>query len=173
MNLQFFGVDTPMLKNGQAVREARSVPSSCTSSAMRSGCCTSTRARAPIAMRRSTGRRAYKVGAGIGWDQARSTAISASWRAARLNATEVDRKSIMHYCAGADPVQARQGQPVFRSREPDLSEQDRKFIASVYPKDEAPMAVSSVPPTALTRSAAKRPPPARIARPSSNGTRSC
>ena len=45
----------------------------------------------------------------------------------------------------------------FVAENQELSEQDRKFIASVYPKQEPPMVVSDVPAGPVTRSAAKRP----------------
>jgi Astacin (Peptidase family M12A) len=100
---------------------------------------------------------AYKIGADIGWDKAlvdrnfRQLASSTS-----LNATKVDRKSIMHY--SLPPVIFKRGKQsaCFVTENLDLSEQDRQFIASVYPK-EAPVVVSGIPPTTVTRSAAKRP----------------
>jgi len=117
---------------------------------------------------------AYRVGAGIGWDKAQ---VDRNFRqlvnSTELNATEVDRKSIMHY--SLPPVLFKRGKEsaCFVAENQELSEQDRKFIASVYPKQEPPMVVSDV---QRGRSRAARRSGQRAAtlhKPWSNATRSC
>ena len=158
MNLQFYGVDTPMLKNGQAVSEGsiRTVVLHEFGHAL--GMLHEHQSPSANCDAEIDWTAAYKVGTDIGWDRGQ---VDRNFRQLvstnDLNATEVDRKSIMHYSLA--PILFKRGKdsPCFVAENADLSEQDRKFIASVYPKDEAPVAVSSIPPTALTRSAAKRP----------------
>src|SRR4029453_9881078 len=74
-----------------------------------------------------------------------------------LNATKVDRKSIMHYSLPPTLFKRGKQSPCFVTENLEVSEQDRTFIASIYPKLEAPIVVSSAPPTAVARSVAKRP----------------
>ena len=72
-----------------------------------------------------------------------------------LNATEVDRKSIMHYSLPPTLFKRGKESACYVTENLELSEQDRKFIASIYPKQQAPMVVSGAPPTTVTRSGAK------------------
>ena len=175
MNLQFYGVDTPMLKDGQPAPEAPMRATILHEFGHALGLMHEHQSPNANCDAEIDWDAAYKVGADIGWDQAqvdrnfRQLASSTS-----LNATEVDRKSIMHY--SLPPMLFKRGKQsaCFVAENLELSEQDRKFIASIYPKDEAPMVVSGVPPTtghAQRRQAAggRRGP----RRPSSSATRSC
>jgi hypothetical protein len=157
MNLQFYGVDAPMLKDGQPAPEAPMRATILHEFGHALGLLHEHQSPAANCDAEIDWDAAYKVGADIGWDKAlvdrnfRQLASSAS-----LNATKVDRKSIMHY--SLPPVIFKRGKQsaCFVTENFDLSEQDRQFIASVYPK-ETPMVVSGIPPTTVARSAAKRP----------------
>jgi serralysin len=157
MNLQFFGVDTPMLKDGQAAPEGPIRATIMHEFGHALGLLhehQSPNANCDAEIDWAT---AYKVGAGMGWDQAQ---VDRNFRqlasTTSLNATEVDRKSIMHYSLPPTLFKRGKESACYVTENLELSEQDRKFIASVYPKEEAPIIVSSAPPTTVTRSAAKR-----------------
>ena len=158
MNLQFFGVDTPMLKNGQPAPEAPMRATILHEFGHALGLMHEHQSPNANCDAEIDWDAAYKVGAGIGWDKAQ---VDRNFRqlvnSTELNATEVDRKSIMHY--SLPPVLFKRGKEsaCFVAENQELSEQDRKFIASVYPKQEPPMVVSDVPTGPVTRSAAKRP----------------
>jgi hypothetical protein len=77
---------------------------------------------------------------------------------AEFNMTEVDRRSIMHYSLPAQLFKRGRSSPCWVPDNDDLSEQDKRFIAAVYPKGDAPVAVSGrpnvgAPPGAATRGA--------------------
>jgi hypothetical protein len=156
MNLQFFGVDTPLLANGQAAPEGSMRATILHEFGHALGLLHEHQSPNANCDAEIDWDSAYKVGAGIGWDKAqvdrnfRQLAMSSS-----LNATQVDRQSIMHY--SLPPILFKRGKesPCFVTENLELSEQDRRFIASIYPKSEAPIVVSSAPPSALPRSAAK------------------
>ena len=158
MNLQFYGVDTPMLVGGQPAPEAPMRATILHEFGHALGLLHEHQSPNANCDAEIDWAAAYKTGADMGWDQAqvdrnfRQLATSTS-----LNATKVDRKSIMHY--SLPPVLFKRGKQsaCFVAENLELSETDRKFIASVYPKDAAPMVVSGIPPTTVTRSAAPRP----------------
>ncbi len=157
MNLQFFGVDTPMLKSGQPAPEAPIRATILHEFGHALGLMHEHQSPNANCDEEIDWDVAYKVGADIGWDKGlvdrnfRQLASTTS-----LNATEVDRKSIMHY--SLPPVIFKRGKEsaCFVAENQELSEQDRKFIASIYPRQEAPIIVSGIPQTTATRSA-KRP----------------
>jgi hypothetical protein len=158
MNLQFFGVDTPMLKNGQPAPEGPMRATILHEFGHALGLLHEHQSPNANCDEEIDWNAAYKIGAGIGWDKGlvdrnfRQLASTAS-----LNATEVDRKSIMHYSLPPTLFKRGKESACYVTENLELSEQDRKFIASIYPKEEAPMVVSGAPPTTVTRSAAKRP----------------
>ena len=156
MNLQFFGVDTPMLKNGQAAPEGPIRATILHEFGHALGLLHEHQSPNANCDAEIDWDAAYKIGAGIGWDKGlvdrnfRQLASTTS-----LNATEVDRKSIMHYSLPPTLFKRGKESACYVTENLELSEQDRKFIASIYPKQEAPMVVSGAPPTTVTRSAAK------------------
>ena len=156
MNLQFFGVDTPMLKNGQAAPEGPIRATILHEFGHALGLLHEHQSPNANCDAEIDWDAAYKIGAGIGWDKGlvdrnfRQLASTTS-----LNATKVDRKSIMHYSLPPTLFKRGKESACYVTENLELSEQDRKFIASIYPKQEAPMVVSGAPPTTVTRSAAK------------------
>lgn len=156
MNLQFFGVDTPMLKNGQAAPEGPIRATILHEFGHALGLLHEHQSPNANCDAEIDWDAAYKIGAGIGWDKGlvdrnfRQLASTTS-----LNVTEVDRKSIMHYSLPPTLFKRGKESACYVTENLELSEQDRKFIASIYPKEEAPMVVSGAPPTTVTRSAAK------------------
>ena len=160
MNLQFYGVDTPMLANGQPAPEAPMRATILHEFGHALGLLhehQSPNANCDVEIDWDA---AYKIGAGIGWDKLQ---VDRNFRQltmnASLNATKVDRKSIMHYSLPPTLFKRGKQSPCFVTENIEVSEQDRTFIASIYPKPEAPIVVSSAPPTAVTRGAPKRPAP--------------
>jgi hypothetical protein len=155
MSLQFFGVDTPMLKNGQPAPEAPMRATILHEFGHALGLLHEHQSPNANCDAEIDWDAAYKIGAGIGWDKGlvdrnfRQLASTTS-----LNATEVDRKSIMHYSLPPTLFKRGKESACYVTENLELSEQDRKFIASIYPKQEAPMVVSGAPPTTVTRSAA-------------------
>jgi hypothetical protein len=155
MNLQFFGVDTPMLKNGQAAPEGPIRATILHEFGHALGLLHEHQSPNANCDTEIDWDAAYKIGAGIGWDKGlvdrnfRQLASTTS-----LNATEVDRKSIMHYSLPPTLFKRGKESACYVTENLELSEQDRKFIASIYPKQEAPMVVSGAPPATVTRSAA-------------------
>jgi astacin (peptidase family M12A) len=158
MNLQFFGVDTPMLKNGQPAPEGPIRATILHEFGHALGLMHEHQSPNANCDAEIDWDAAYKVGAGMGWDQAQ---VDRNFRqlanTTSLNATEVDRKSIMHYSLPPTLFKRGKESACYVTENLELSEQDRKFIASVYPKAEVPMVVSNAPPTTVTRGAAKRP----------------
>lgn len=156
MNLQFFGSDTPMYTNGQPAPEAvmRTIILHEFGHAL--GLLHEHQSPNANCDAEIDWEAAYKVGAQMGWDKEQ---VDRNFRqfvnSVELNATDVDRKSIMHYSLA--PVLFKRGKesPCWVPENGDLSERDRQFIASIYPKD-APVVVSSVPPNTATRSGPKK-----------------
>ena len=60
--------------------------------------------------------------------------------------TEVDRKSIMHYSLPPELFKRGRNSPCWIPDNDDLSAQDKRFIASMYPKAGRPVETSGVPP---------------------------
>jgi Astacin (Peptidase family M12A) len=158
MNLQFFGVDTPMLKNGQAAPEAPIRATILHEFGHALGLLHEHQSPNANCDEEIDWDAAYKVGAGIGWDR---TQVDRNFRqlvsSASLNATEVDRKSIMHYSLPPTLFKRGKQSACYVDENLELSEQDRRFIASIYPKEDAPIVVSGAEPTTVTRGIIKRP----------------
>jgi hypothetical protein len=157
MNLQFYGLDTPMLANGQPAPEASMRATILHEFGHALGLLHEHQSPNANCDSEIDWDAAYKIGAQIGWDRVqvdrnfRQLTMSSS-----LNATTVDRRSIMHYSLPPNLFKRGKQSPCFVSENLELSEQDRTFIASIYPKQEAPIVVSSAPPAALTRGLASR-----------------
>jgi hypothetical protein len=137
MNLQFFGVDTPMLKNGQPAPEAPIRSTILHEFGHALGLLHEHQSPNANCDAEIDWDAAYKIGAGIGWDKGlvdrnfRQLASTTS-----LNATEVDRKSIMHYSLPVWIFKAREKSPCFVQPNYEISEGDRAFLSRVYPKPE-------------------------------------
>ena len=148
MNLQFYGVDTPTLKDGQPAPEAPMRATILHEFGHALGLQHEHQSPNANCDAEIDWDAAYKVGADIGWDKGlvdrnfRQLASSTS-----LNATAVDRKSIMHYSLPPTLFKRGKQSACFVPENLELSQVDRTFIASIYPKDEAPMVVSGIPPT--------------------------
>jgi hypothetical protein len=160
MNLQFYGVDTPTLKDGQPAPEAPMRATILHEFGHALGLMHEHQSPNANCDTEIDWNAAYKVGTDIGRDQAQ---VDRNFRqlvsSTSLNATEVDRKSIMHYSLPAVLFKRGQQSACFVPDNFELSETDRKFVASVYPKEEVPVVVSGIPPTTVARSAAKLPAP--------------
>ena len=100
---------------------------------------------------------AYKLGAGMGWEKPQ---VDRNFRqlvnSDEFNTSQVDRKSIMHYSLPPQIFKRGKESQCWVAQNTDLSETDRRFMASLYPKEDKPVVVSSAPTTTVTRSA-KRP----------------
>ena len=135
MNLQFFGVDTPMLENGQPAPEAPIRATILHEFGHALGLLHEHQSPNADCDTEIDWDAAYKVGAGMGWDKAQ---VDRNFRQLAnttvLNATEVDRKSIMHYSLPPTLFKRGKESACFVAGNQALSEQDRKFIASIYPK---------------------------------------
>jgi len=159
MNLQFYGVDTPMLANGQPAPEGPMRATILHEFGHALGLLHEHQSPNANCDAEIDWDAAYKIGVQIGWEKVqvdrnfRQLAMDTS-----LNATAVDRKSIMHYSLPPTLFKRGKQSPCFVTENLEVSEQDRTFIASIYPP-EAPIVVSSAPPTATVRGAARRPAP--------------
>ena len=157
MNLQFFGVDSPRYTNGQPapelelrriilhefghalgmMHEHQSPNAECDSEINWDA--------------------AYRMGTNLGWDKEMvHSQMRQLTNAEEFNMTAVDRKSIMHYSLASDLFKLGKNSRCWVPDNNDLSEQDRSFIASVYPRDGAPVATSSGPATSSRPAAATR-----------------
>jgi hypothetical protein len=153
MNLQFFGTDQPVYANGKPAPEAaiRTIVLHEFGHAL--GMLHEHQSPTANCEAEIDWEAAYKLGATMGWDKAQ---VDRNFRqfanSIELNASQVDRKSIMHYSLA--PVLLKRGKdsPCWVPQNDDLSDRDRRFIAGVYP----PVAVSSAPTGVVTRGVAKR-----------------
>jgi hypothetical protein len=76
-------------------------------------------------------------GALLGWSPEKSLSNFIPYSASpELNASEVDRKSIMHYSLPVWIFKAREKSPCFVQPNYEISEGDRVFMSRVYPKAE-------------------------------------
>jgi hypothetical protein len=73
-----------------------------------------------------------------------------------LNATEVDRKSIMHYALPPWLFKGGEKSPCAIKPNLVLSDGDKAFVRKIYPKSTEPQVVASGPATSTTRSAKPR-----------------
>lgn len=164
MNLQFFGVDTPRYSNGQPAPEAELRRVILHEFGHALGMMHEHQSPNAECDSEINWDAAYQMGVKMGWDK---EMVHAQMRQLthldEFNMTAVDRKSIMHYSLAPDLFKLGRNSRCWVPDNNDLSEQDRLFIAAVYPKDDRPVATSSgpttTPPGAATRGAK---PPAAI-----------
>jgi serralysin len=158
MNLQFYGVDTPRLADGKPADEALIRATILHEFGHALGLMHEHQSPRASCDAEIDWTAAYRLGASMGWDR---TQVDRNFRqlanATSLNASEVDRKSIMHYSLPPIIFKRGKGSACYVADNLELSEQDRRFIASVYPRDSAPIVVSSAPPGTVTRSAGRGP----------------
>lgn len=158
MNLQFFGIDTPRYSNGQPApeKELRRIILHEFGHALGM----MHEHQSPMAQcdAEMDWDAAYQMGARLGWNREQVHAqMGQLVNAIEFNMTEIDRKSIMHYSLPPNLFKRGRSSPCWVPDNDDLSEQDKRFIANVYPKGDRPVAVSGtptpVPPGAATRGA--------------------
>ena len=159
MNLQFFGVDTPRYTNGQPAPELELRRIILHEFGHALGMMHEHQSPSAECDREINWDAAYQMGVKLGWDK---EMVHAQMRQLtsleEFNRTAVDRKSIMHYSLAPELFKLGRNSKCWVPDNNDLSEQDRSFIASVYPRgDGAPVATSSGPetrpPAAVTRGA--------------------
>jgi Astacin (Peptidase family M12A) len=158
MNLQFFGVDTPRYTNGQPAPELDLRRIILHEFGHALGMMHEHQSPGAECDKEINWDAAYQMGVRLGWDK---EMVHAQMRQLtnleEFNTTAVDRKSIMHYSLAPDLFKLGRNSKCWVPDNNDLSEQDRRFIASIYPKTGAPVATSSGPtasrPAAATRGA--------------------
>lgn len=157
MNLQFFGVDTPRYTNGQPAPEIELRRIILHEFGHALGMMHEHQSPQADCDQEINWEAAYGMGARMGWDR---DMVHAQMRQLtnqeEFNTTAVDRKSIMHYSLAPELFKLGRSSKCWVPDNNDLSEQDRRFIASVYPRDGRPIAVSGTPDTqsaGATRSA--------------------
>ena len=87
-------------------------------------------------------------GALRGWPPEKSIHNFGQMQGPDLKATEVDRRSIMHYALPPWLFKKGENSPCFVQPNLDLSEGDKAFVASVYPKALPPVALRGAKPAA-------------------------
>lgn len=167
MNLQFFGVDTPRYTNGQPVSELELRRIILHEFGHALGMMHEHQSPNAECDKEINWDAAYRMGAQMGWDK---DMVHAQMRqlanADEFNMTTVDRRSIMHYSLAPDLFTQGRQSKCWVPDNNDLSEQDRMFIASIYPRTGGPPVATSgapsttTPPAAATRGA--RPPAAVV-----------
>jgi hypothetical protein len=158
MNLQFFGIDTPRYANGQPApeKELRRIILHEFGHALGM----MHEHQSPMAQcdAEMDWEAAYRMGAKIGWNKEMvHSQMGQLTNVVEFNMTDVDRRSIMHYSLPPELFKRGRASPCWVPDNDDLSEQDRRFIAAIYPKGDRPVEVSGVPtkvpPGAATRGA--------------------
>ena len=144
MNLQFLGVDTPRYGNGQAAPEAELRRVILHEFGHALGMMHEHQSPTAGCDGEINWEAAYQMGAKMGWDR---EMVHAQMRqltnVAEFNLTTVDRKSIMHYSLAPELFRLGRGSSCWVPENYDLSEQDKRFIAGVYPKGGGPPVVTS------------------------------
>lgn len=157
MNLQFFGVDTPRYANGRPTPEAELRRIILHEFGHALGMMHEHQSPNAECDSEINWEAAYRMGAGMGWDK---EMVHAQMRQLtnleEFNLTAIDRKSIMHYSLAPELFKMGRNSKCWVPDNNDLSEQDRRFMASVYPRDGAPVATSSGPATSSRPAAATR-----------------
>jgi len=154
MNLQFFGTDTPMYTNGQPAPEATMRKTILHEFGHALGMLHEHQSPAANCDAEINWDTAYEIGAKMGWPKAQVDTNFRQFVAnEEFNMTSIDRKSIMHYSLPPELFKLGKRSPCFVADNLDLSEQDRTFIASIYPADK-PLVISTGPTGAATRGVA-------------------
>ena len=157
MNLQFWGIDTPMYMDRKPVPEAVMRRTILHEFGHALGMLHEHQSPTANCDAEIDWDAAYKIGAGIGWDKER---VDRKFRqligTQEFNATAIDRRSIMHYSLPQQLFKRGKDSPCWVAENTDLSQLDRTFIASLYPKVDQPVVVSTGPSTTATRGMAKR-----------------
>jgi hypothetical protein len=146
MNLQFLGVDTPRYVNAQPVPElelrriilhefGHALGMMHEHQSPNGGCDAEINWDA-----------AYQMGTKMGWDR---EMVNAQMRqltdVEEFNLTAVDRRSIMHYSLAPELFRLGRNSRCWVPENYDLSEQDKQFMASIYPRGGGPVVTSSAP----------------------------
>ena len=143
MNLQFFGVDTPRYSNGQPAPEAELRRIILHEFGHALGMMHEHQSPAAGCDQEIDWEAAYKLGTKLGWDRNQVHAqLRQLTSSEEFNLTSVDRKSIMHYSLDPELFRQGRGSKCWVPDNNDLSEQDRRFIASIYPRAGGPVAAS-------------------------------
>lgn len=165
MNLQFFGVDTPRYTNGQPARELELRRTILHEFGHALGMMHEHQSPNAECDSEINWDAAYQMGARLGWDK---QMVHAQMRqlanVEEFNMTAVDRRSIMHYSLPPELFNLGRNSRCWVVDNDDLSDQDRQFMAAVYPRGERPVETSSAPATAPTGAATRgaKPPMAAI-----------
>jgi hydrogenase maturation factor HypF (carbamoyltransferase family) len=149
MNLQFLGIDTPRYTNGQPAAEIELRRIILHEFGHALGMMHEHQSPNANCDNEINWDAAYVMGAKMGWDK---EMVHAQMRQLthleEFNLTEVDRKSIMHYSLAPTLFKLGQNSKCWVPENNDLSDQDRRFIAAIYPRDGRPVVTSSAPATA-------------------------
>ena len=161
MNLQFFGVDTPRYSDGRPAPELELRRTILHEFGHALGLLHEHQSPAAGCDSEIDWEAAYKMGKGMGWDREQVHAqLQAFTQIAEFNATEVDRKSIMHYSLPPELFRSGRNSRCWVPDNNDLSEVDRRFIAAMYPRSGSPQqtsGVSTAPPAGAATRGAKPP----------------
>lgn len=144
MNLQFLGVDAPRYTNGQPAPEPELRRIVLHEFGHALGMMHEHQSPSGGCDREINWEAAYQMGAKMGWDR---DMVHAQMRqlanVEEFNLTAVDRKSIMHYSLAPELFRLGRNSNCWVPENFDLSEQDKRFIARVYPKAGGPPVVTS------------------------------
>jgi hypothetical protein len=162
MNLQFFGIDTPLYTNGQPAPELELRKTILHEFGHALGMMHEHQSPNAECDSEIDWEAAYRMGARLGWDK---NMVHAQMRqlanVEEFNMTAVDRRSIMHYSLPPELFKQGKSSRCWVAGNDDLSEQDRRFIAAMYPRGERPVETSSAPASGPAGAA----PPTRGAKP--------
>ena len=141
MNLQFFGVDTPRFTNGQPAPELEMRRIILHEFGHALGMMHEHQSPNAECDSEINWDAAYQMGAKMGWDKDMvHSQMRQLTNAEEFNLTSVDRKSIMHYSLAPELFKLGRNSKCWVPDNNDLSEQERRFMASIYPRDGTPVA---------------------------------
>jgi hypothetical protein len=150
MNLQFLGVDTPTYPDGRPIPEPFVRKFVLHEFGHVLGMLHEHQSPSASCDVEINWEAAYAIGKGVGWDPQQ---VNSNFRQLihthEFNLTDVDRKSIMHYSLPPEVFKAGKNSRCWVPENLDLSDQDKSFIASVYPKS-GPQVVAGGPGTSVS-----------------------